>query len=140
MTQIEIDKIKARILGGIRKGEGGCWEWIRFKNEKGYGRNTFVFDDKKEMFVHRASYRVFRGDIPSGFVIDHICRNKACANPDHMEVVSPGENSRRGNVARNLLKWACKRGHALIGDNLSVGVHKGYVRRRCKVCDAARPR
>lgn len=74
-----------------------CWIWIGGKlNIKGYGQTAF---EGRGYNAHRLSYLIFKGDIPAGLVIDHLCENKACANPDHLEAVTTRENVRRGRSA-----------------------------------------
>jgi DNA-binding XRE family transcriptional regulator len=72
----------------------GCWQWIGGKNQnRCYGRYKF----QGKMFpAHRFMYIKYKGEIPDDLVIDHVCRNTLCVNPDHLEAVSYAENVRRG--------------------------------------------
>src|SRR3990167_11482908 len=70
-----------------------CWNWIGTKDSSGYGRFRFFY---KTILAHRFSYELFVGEIPTGLVIDHLCRNTSCVNPAHLEPVSIYENCRRG--------------------------------------------
>ena len=110
--------------------ESGCWTWVGFIDKDGYGRwNCNVTGSP---IAHRAVYILKRGPIPDGLTLDHLCRNRSCVNPDHMEAVTNKENLMRGTSfsAQNATKTHCKRGHALSGENLYV--YQG--RRYCRAC------
>ena len=113
-----------------------CWEWLGPKDWDGYGlfrRNTTT-----SARAHRLSYEFLIGPIPDGLVIDHLCRNRACMNPAHMEPVTNGTNVLRGysGSAKNARKTHCKRGHPLSGENLRVNGNAGE--RICRICQRNR--
>lgn len=94
---------------------GECHVWTGAKVD-GYGR---VHVDGQVERAHRASYRAFVGPIPDGMHIDHLCRNRACIRPSHLEVVTQAENNRRAApFAVKPRGEACRHGHPLVGDNV----------------------
>ena len=106
-----------------------CWHWHGARNGRGYGSVTNGHGDS--VLVHRRVWEITRGPIPVGLTIDHLCMNKVCINPDHLEPVTRAENSRRAAAAQT----HCKHGHPLSGDNIRLR-HRadGVVQRVCRAC------
>lgn len=101
-----------------------CWEWLGYRREDGYG--DFGLDGNA-IRAHRFSYMTTRGDIPSGYEINHLCRNRCCVKPDHLEVTTRRENLRysspmTGTGAGDFQasKTHCPQGHPYNGQNLIV--------------------
>jgi hypothetical protein len=124
-----------RFLEKVASGGAGCLEWQGSKSPQGYGWFSW---NSKATLAHRWVYEAVRSRIPNGMVIDHLCRNRCCVNPFHLECVSMGENTARGilhDVQRAKAKQMthCKRGHPLFGANLGVN---SSGTRKCKTCHA----
>lgn len=92
---------RARILRSVVVNEDSrCWVWSKGIDRHGYGRFSAHVDGRRRSFsAHRAAYLALVGPIPYPLMPDHLCRNRACVNPDHMELVANSENVRRGSHA-----------------------------------------
>lgn len=109
-----------------------CWPWRGRPKPEGYGQLRYC---GRTQNAHRVAYRLHHGSIPEGLTIDHLCRNRLCCNPAHLEAVTMGENVRRGRAppARNHRKTHCKRGHPLRGKNLYVNPRGSRICRKCQL-------
>ncbi len=111
--------------------ETGCWVWTARLDKDGYGARfkigSRIDGTRREVRPHRFIYEAMIGPIPEGLVPDHLCRNRACQNPWHLEPVTRLVNHQRGLRAKYL---ACPEGHAIEGEN-EVGRKGGH---RCRIC------
>ena len=128
-------RLPERFWKKVRVSASGCWDWTGGKHTDGYG----VLGVKgKHWYAHRFAYWHLVGEIPPGLTCDHLCRNRSCANPSHIEIVSNAENIRRGEspAARNLRKTHCVHGHAFSDENTYW--RSDGTGRMCRACTRAR--
>jgi len=118
-------------------GPDECWEWTGWCDRAGYGRfrPTSKQSDPKTP-AHRFAYELFVGPIPDGLELDHLCRNKSCVNPGHLEPVTAQVNSRRRSAALPP-KTHCRQGHPF--DEANTSIQKDGSR-KCRACDRERHR
>lgn len=118
----------------------GCWEWQGKLLRAGYGEAHYR---GRQMVAHRAMWLAVGREIPAGLQLDHLCNNRRCCNPDHLEPVTSSENVKRGwqrgrpltgATARNAAKTHCNAGHELAGDNL----YRWRGGRICRACNRTR--
>ncbi len=122
----------ARFAAKVRIGLGGCHIWTGARTPKGYGR--FLVNGSHHM-AHRVAYVLAGRTLGPDLVIDHLCRNTSCVNPDHLEAVTTQENTARGNAGINTRsRTHCPQGHAYTVDNTLVSCG----RRHCRRCRANR--
>lgn len=116
-----------RFMQYVREVESGCWEWVGTLQRNGY--SSFYYRGKI-VRGHRWSYEHFTAPIPQGKEIDHLCRNRKCVNPAHLEPVTSKENARRA------MRTHCVNGHAFTPENIYM--HDG--KRHCRECRRIRGR
>jgi len=101
-----------------------CWIWWGASLSNGYGKVTVNY---KTLLVHRFVYESLIGPIPEGLQLDHVCENKLCVNPAHLEPVTCKINMER----RSASKTHCINGHPYIEENIYI---RKDGRRQCRVC------
>lgn len=134
---------RRRFMSKFEETASGCWEWTAGIHKSGYG--MFYGGRGQTTKAHRWGYMLFVGPIPEGLVLDHLCRNPKCVNPDHLEPVTQGENSRRGELGLHMREKSaqittCPQGHPYDETNTlwRAGRPGGARRRVCRTCKRER--
>jgi HNH endonuclease len=124
------------------KTDSGCWNWIGYVNDNGYG----IFSiNNKQYRAHRVSYEIYTSSVPLSLDLDHLCRNRRCVNPNHLEPVTRKVNLMRSETAclsggmstarKKMSNNFCNRGHQYTKENTRIRVdHKGRRSRVCRTC------
>ena len=133
LTEVETHRLWSKI---DRRSDNECWLWLASLT-KGYGQCVIR---RKRWIAHRAIYTLLRGPIPKGKTLDHLCMNKLCVNPAHLEIVDAQENVRRYYRS----KTHCSRGHSFEDAYRHTGGrrkcrHCANERRRKRLCPAGHP-
>lgn len=120
-----VDRFRERYV----VSESGCWEWTKRLNPGGYG--SFYLNGRL-VGAHRAAYLLLAGEIPERHDVDHLCRNRKCVNPEHLEPVTRSENLARGEVGQwNRATTHCPQNHPYDQDNT---YHDARGWRGCRKC------
>lgn len=124
-----------RFWSKVERADNGCWQWMGGRTTNGYGSCLNYLEQgeqRKTIHAHRLSWLIAHGSIPDGLQIDHLCRNRLCVNPGHLEPVTQRENLHRGDTmaAHNASKTHCKSGHAFSEANTRQTA-TGRICRQC---------
>lgn len=135
-TALLADNVADRLWPKALADGTGCWIWAGATSVGGYGR---IQVDGQSRTASRVAYTIVKGSIPESLQLDHLCRRRACINPDHLEPVTPRENVLRGEgwAAKNHAKTHCPQGHPYSAENTHINPSG---ERTCRICGRVRMR
>lgn len=134
---IEALALPLRFWAKVKLNSSGCLEWMGARNNLGYGHFRW---EGRTRGAHRVAYQILIGAVPDGLQLDHLCRNRACVDVDHLEPVTASENVRRGLIPeirrqQHAHVTHCPQGHAYAAPNLQI-TKAGH--RKCRECQRLR--
>lgn len=123
---------------------GPCWHWMGYIEQDGYGRVAIPAGPKRKYRkrqAHRVIYEILVGPVPPGLQLDHLCRNRCCCNPAHLEPVTAKENIQRSDLSKRGQHWRdkthCPQGHEYTPENTYLDKKGG---RFCRACHKVKTR
>lgn len=132
LTDAQLDAILSRV---DKRGPDECWPWAGWKNRDGYPAHSVRVDGEvRRATPYRITHEMEYGRIPPDLEADHLCRNRGCCNPHHIEAVTHDENMAR-SIPMNAKKTHCHKGHPFNDENTYVTPDG---RRMCRTCQRAR--
>lgn len=133
MNPKPIKDLEGKLKSKILIDQNGCWVWQGAFFNKPYGKygqiRVLVDGKSKIVKAHRESYKLYKGEIPTGLELDHLCHNTLCVNPAHLEPVTHLENMRR---RKDYKAPNCRHGHSYTQENTYIRPDNG--RRECMIC------
>lgn len=124
------EKIIRRFMSYVSHTPFGCWEWRGARNAKGYGAFKF---NRTTLPAHRAAHILWKSRVPNGLQVDHVCNNRSCVNPEHLQLVTQYQNKILGKI-RRARATHCANGHELSEENLVLWMLKASGFRGCLTC------
>jgi hypothetical protein len=128
-----VSDVRVRFSKRFAVRPGGCWEWTARVEPNGYAKFMVKEGGKwRSIWAHIVSYTIFRGEVPTGLQLDHICRNRSCVNPEHLRAVTQKVNilSSESPIAKIAARQTCANGHAYTEENTRM--YRGM--RYCRTC------
>jgi len=120
-------------MSKIERTADGCWQWLGAQNKEGYAQFS---DGTHNWYVHRYMWALIGRELLPDMHIDHLCSNRSCVNPSHLEQVTPAVNHERRNLGQRMTH--CYRGHEYSPENTYTSPYSGH--RTCRECKRATDR